>query len=280
MRSDRFFFTSGHIAAFNQTGTECDLVDGGTGTGSGTLTNFAANPITTGTQNFATAAVSSPGVSPVLTFTLANAPAHKFFMNNTGSGAAPDYQAAGEADLPAATVFTDQAATFGAHAYNFSAATVTLPSVFVRTDTANTFGAHLNDFSAATIKAPVASTATTAANGNFIYDTAHSNWHFWANGADEFLGLFASLPADAKCVQTSVTSSVLTLVPAAGACGSGSGPTLQVGTVNNSSQSVLNFDQAYTSVVTGGAVAFKNISGGIVEAQIQTTTGGGNLQFP
>src|ERR1019366_8008909 len=65
-------FTSGHIVASNVTGSVCDLVDGGTGTGSGTLTNFAANTITTASQNFATAGVSSPGISPVLTFTLTN----------------------------------------------------------------------------------------------------------------------------------------------------------------------------------------------------------------
>lgn len=269
-------FTSGHIVAANASGTTCDLVDGGTGTGSGTVTSFSANAITTGTQNFATAAVTSPGVTPALTFTLANAPAHKFLMNNTGGSAAPDYQAAGESDLPGTTVFTDIAATFGAHAYNFSAATVTLPGIFVRTDTANAFGAHLNDFSASTIKAPVAAGFSPTANGNFGYDSTNKNWHFWANSADEFLGLFASLPADARCVQTSVTASVLTLVPAAGACGSGSGPTLQVGTVNNASQTTLNFDQAYTTAVPAGAVAFKNTTGGIVEAQLQNLGGGGN----
>lgn len=86
----------GHTAQDN--GSPC-----GAG-GTGTVTSFSANAITTGSQNFATAAVATASTTPALTFTLANAPAHKALMNNSGSAAAPDYEAIGAGDLPATTV--------------------------------------------------------------------------------------------------------------------------------------------------------------------------------
>lgn len=75
-------------------------------TGAGTVTNFSANNITTGTQNFATQGVTNSGTTPALTFTLANAPAHKYFGNNTGGSGAPDYFSLVAADLPSTAVNT------------------------------------------------------------------------------------------------------------------------------------------------------------------------------
>lgn len=66
------------------------------GTGSGTVTSFSAGdlaPLFTTTE-------TNPTTTPALTFTLSNAAAHTFFGNNTGSTAAPGFQAIGTGDLP------------------------------------------------------------------------------------------------------------------------------------------------------------------------------------
>ena len=97
--------TSGHIAAFADTGTTCHIVDGGTGTGSGTVTSFSANTITTASQNFATASVATPGTTPALTYTLSNvALGNKVFGNCTGGAAAPDYISLTASCEPSTTV--------------------------------------------------------------------------------------------------------------------------------------------------------------------------------
>ena len=94
----------GHCAEFTDAYT---IIDNGSACGSGgtgTVTNVAVENITTGTQNFATAATTNPGTTPDTTLTLANSPAHKYFGNATGGSAAPDYVSIVAADLPSTTV--------------------------------------------------------------------------------------------------------------------------------------------------------------------------------
>lgn len=71
----------------------------GTG-GSGSVTLVGMNPITTATQNLATCSVATATTTPSITCALANSPAHKAFMNNTGSSVAPDFESIGTGDLP------------------------------------------------------------------------------------------------------------------------------------------------------------------------------------
>ena len=92
-----------------------------------------------------------------------------------------------ESCLPATTVFTDQNATFGAHTFDFSGATLA--------------------------KLRVAAGLTTSVNGDIGYDTTNKMWHCWQNGADCF---FFTGPASASyvnndCVKFSVSGSTITL---------------------------------------------------------------------
>lgn len=209
----------------------------------GTVTNFSANNITTASQNFATQGVTSPGTTPVLSYTLANSPAHTVFANCTAGSGAPDYVALTEACLPAATVFTDVSATFGAHTYSFLGSTLT------------------------TLRASAG--LTTSTNGDLGYDTTNKNWHIWENAGDRFLPVFSTTPTNGQCVTVGVATSVITLVP--GACTSGI--TLQTNTVNNSSQTTLNM---VSSSSGANSVTMTNTSGGIVQATITNAAGGGN----
>lgn len=241
-------FTSGHIVALNTTGTICDLVDGGTGTGSGSVTTFSANSITTGTQNLATAAVANPGTTPALTFTLANAPAHKFFMNNTAGAAAPDYETAGEADLPSATVFTDQNATFGAHNYLFTGSTQ--------------------------FRVRASAGLTTAADGDFGLDTTNHNFHGWNNGADL---LFPMVPigtaVNNDCVKWVVVSGNVRQGDAGAACGAGGGGfTPQTNGVTNATTTGINF----VNTLGASGISFTNPGTTTESATIANETGAGN----
>ena len=75
------------------------------------------------------------------------------------------------------------------------------------------------DFSGVTLfKARFSAGATSSTNGDFVYDTTNKNWHFWANGTDEFLGLFASAPTNTDCLDASVSSSVITIGDNGGPC--------------------------------------------------------------
>ena len=109
-----------------------------------------------------------------MTLTLHTAGAHKFWGNNTGSTAAPGYYTIGAADIPSDLVYNDQA---------------------------NTFGAYLQDFSASTIKLPVAAGASTAAQGEAIYDSTNKNWHLWQNGADRLLIPVPTTFVSGDCVE-------------------------------------------------------------------------------
>lgn len=115
-----------------------------------------------------------------VTATLANAGAHKFWMNNTGSSAAPGYEAAGEADLPATTVFTDKA---------------------------NTMGAFLFDLSAGTTKIPTSAGCTASATSMICYDSTNKNWHIYDNNADAIGCAFSSAPTTGDLVSVTVASS-------------------------------------------------------------------------
>jgi hypothetical protein len=211
------------------------------------VTTFSSGNLATGTQNLFTTSVATASTTPAQTFTLVNSPAHKFFGNNTGSSAAPDYETLGEGDLPNTTVFTDQNATFGAHNYIFSSAT----QFRVR----NSAG------------------LTTAANGDFGLDTTNHNFHGWNNGSDL---LFPMVPigtaVNGDCVTWVVSSSNVRQGDAGAACGSGSGPTLDTNGVNNTSQSLLNF----VNTTGGNGIAFTNPSGGVESATLANTAGGGN----
>lgn len=115
-----------------------------------------------------------------VTLTLGAAGAHKVWMNNTGISATPGYQSIGEADLPATTVFTDKA---------------------------NTFGAFLQDLSASTIKVPQGAGATAGATSNCILDTTNKNLHCYMNNADAIVLGIPSAPTTGNLADYSVSSS-------------------------------------------------------------------------
>jgi hypothetical protein len=80
------------------TGTNPKVTWAAPGAGSGTVTNFSAgdlSPLFTTTEATTT-------TTPALSFALSNAAAHTFFGNNTGSTAAPGFQAIGAADIAGA----------------------------------------------------------------------------------------------------------------------------------------------------------------------------------
>lgn len=83
----------------------------------------------------------------------------------------------------------------------------------------------LYDFSSASqLKHPVAAGYTSAANGEFGYDSTNLNWHGWQNGVDM---LFAFLPTSGltsgDCVEFLKTTNSWSLEDAGAACGSGGG---------------------------------------------------------
>lgn len=72
-----------------------------------------------------------------------------------------------------------------------------------------------------TLTAPFGSNATTTANGQIKYDTTNSNWHMWANGADNynFTGPVSGTYTNNDCVKFGVSSGTITLVDLGSACG-------------------------------------------------------------
>jgi hypothetical protein len=111
--------------------------------------------------------------------TLANAGAHKFWMNNTGISAAPGYQSPGKLDLLATIVYTDQA---------------------------NTYSAGLQDFSAVTLKITTGAGFTAGATTMFGYDSTNKNVHIYANNADAINLAIASAPTNGDALCAGVTS--------------------------------------------------------------------------
>lgn len=83
-------------------------------------------------------------------------------------------------------------------------------------------GSGTYDFSGITLgKWRLSAGLTTSANGDFGYDTTNKNWHIWENAGDKILGIFGSTPAGSKCLQSTVSASVITITEAATACGTG-----------------------------------------------------------
>ncbi len=79
----------------NSSGTLCTTVTCPS-SATGTVTNFSAGDL----APLFTSSVATSTTTPVLSFSLSTAAAHKTFMNNTGSTAAPGFQSIGTADLP------------------------------------------------------------------------------------------------------------------------------------------------------------------------------------
>jgi hypothetical protein len=148
---------SGVVAAnvFTGTATNHGVAIGGAGqalsfTGAGTATQCLTSNGASSDPTFQTCGVGA-GVSAfsgdgtlisnsastgAVTATLATAAAHKFWMNNTGSTAAPGYQTAALADLPGTVV---NATSPGAGIAHFAGSTQTVTSsAIVNADIANT----------------------------------------------------------------------------------------------------------------------------------------------
>src|SRR6185437_14391734 len=98
--------------------------------------------------------------------------------------------------LPAATVFTDQNATFGAPTYDFSGMTLG--------------------------KWRLSAGLTTSANGDFGYDSTNSNWHFWY-GADSIVAPLASGFVSCHCGQPTSSAGKWVIADTGAACGTSSG---------------------------------------------------------
>lgn len=232
---------AGHCAEFTSPTT---IIDNGSACGSGgtgTVTNFTAGNL----SPLFTTSVATAATTPALTFALSTAGAHTFYMNNTSGTATPGFQTAGEADLPATTVFTDQNATFGAHSYNFSTATI--------------------------LKPPAAAGFASTAN-DFGLNTTTNNWQFWSNGANKIAGMWSAAPTNGHCVTATVSAgNVLLSDSGTVGCG-GTPPTIQTDSVNNTSQSTLNF----TDTAGASGISFTNPSGGVETATLTSVTGGGN----
>lgn len=233
--------TGGHCAQFVNATT---IQDNGSACGSGgtgTVTTFSSGNL----SPLFTTSVANASTTPALSFSLSNAAQHTFFMNNTGGSAAPGFQTAGEADLPAATVFTDANTIFGAHTFNFTGTTLT--------------------------ELRVSAGLTTSTNGDIGYDTTNKNWHVWQNAADKLVGVWTAAPTNGNCVKATVTANVVNLTDFGAGCG-GTPPTLQTNSVNNTTQTTLNF----TNTSGASGIAFTNPSGGVESATLGSVTGGGN----
>jgi len=142
---------------------------------------------------------------------------------------------------------------------------------------AGTFSATGNswDFTGATIfKLRVGAGATSSANGDMVYDTTSKNWHLWANGADELLAPLASTPTTGDCAKFTVAASVITLADFGAGCG-GTPPTIQTNTVNNTTQTLLNFLPSTTNAV-GLTITPSNPSGGVEKLEITGASYTGN----
>lgn len=264
-------FTSGHIVAANATGTTCDLVDGGTGTGSGTVTNFSANNITTGTQNFATQGVTSPGVTPALTFTIANAPAHTVFGNSTGGSAAPDYVSLSAAMEPATTVNSVVNDTNVTGAISGQALTLGWTGTLAAArQPATTVNSVVND---------------TNVTGSIAAQALTLGWTGALGAARGGTGQTSYTKGDTICPSAATTITKLAVganarvltANSAATCGIDwevvpSGVVIDTNAVDNSSQTLLNFTS--TSGATG--ITFSNPSGGVESAVLANTDGSGN----
>lgn len=125
-------------------------------------------------------------------------------MNNSGSGAA-------------------SGSTFNGSA----AQTISYNSIGAAPTASPTFTGALDASGATQFKLPVAASFTAAANGELGQATTVDNWHIWANGADRILAWIpTSGITNGDCTQFSLSSGILSLADAGGACGiaGGGGP--------------------------------------------------------
>ena len=167
-------------------------INGAPGAGSGTVTSVAAT-----VPSWLSVAGSPIVASGTLAITAATGQTSHLVIGSCGAATTFTPCSLVEADLPATTVFTDQSATFGAHAYDFSGVTLA--------------------------KLRVSGGLTTSANGDIGYDSTGGNWHAYASSADNIL---LRTPASGTftnndCVKFSLTGSALTAVDAGAPCGSG-----------------------------------------------------------
>lgn len=211
----------------------CHFVDGGAPGGGGSVTSFSAGNL----SPLFTTSVATASTTPALSFTISNIAGHTVLGNSgSGSGAIAAVSLS-EAMLPATTVFTD---------------------------IANTFGAHLNDLSAATIKAPTASGFTASASSSFGIDSATGYWHGYQNGNDR-LFVFATNLGTSGQVCTSNANGTCTY-------SASSGFTPQTNGVTNTTTTGINF----LNTTGPSGITFANPGTTQETATIGTTTGNGN----
>lgn len=146
----------------------------------------------------------------------------------------------------------------------------------VRGDGLGTFtgltGTAAIDFSGASIfKARVGSAATSSANGDFVYDTTNKNWHAFQNAVDSYLfgGPVSGTYTNGDCVQFAKASSVITLVDAGAACGTGGGGGTWAGLTNPSPAALTlplgTFSSIFTTTTAVSQFfAYKNTTAALV----------------
>jgi hypothetical protein len=112
-----FTFTGSGVSC---TSTTCTFSGSGSGIGS----------ITWAIPSWLTASPTTISASGTQTFSATTAQTSHKVIGTCGTGTSFAPCALVEGDLPSATVFTDQANTFGAYAQNFASSTLTLPATY------------------------------------------------------------------------------------------------------------------------------------------------------
>lgn len=146
-----------------------------------------------------------------------------------------------EGQLPAATMFTDQNFTFGAHNADFSGATI--------------------------VKQRVASGCTTSANGDMCYDTTNKNWHVWVNGADHVMTVWSATPTNGDCAQANVSAGNILAGDAGAPCGTGSGA---VNSITGDGTLITNSGSTGSVTLTLGKVIPSGVIVGTTDSQTLT----------
>lgn len=185
-----------------------------------------------------TTSVATASTTPALTFTIDNIAGYKVLGNTSSGSGAIAAVSLSEAMLPNTTVFTD---------------------------IANTFGAHLNSFASSTVEVPTSSGFTSGSTSDLGIDSATGYWHGYQASNDR-LFMFSTNVG---------TSGQLCASNANGTCTFAAAPstlTPETNSVTNSSTTLLNF----TSTTGASGINFSNPSGGVEEAVVANTTGGGN----
>lgn len=184
-------FTSGHCGQPTQTAGKWEIADTGTACGAGgggTVTSWSGDG----------ALFNNSGSTGAVTGTLANAGAHKWWGNNTGSTAAPGYQSIGATDLPSGIfscteVWTGSGAssvlTTGDDAisnntcYNDSGSTRTITAVKCRSDNGSNTTTVNPTFGAAGTGTTILSGALTCGSSYAYSSTGTVSNASWTTGA-------------------------------------------------------------------------------------------------